>query len=311
LSHKQWTEWPSYAKLYARDFGAAPLGNISYHSHSAYDTIIDKFSTCQSTSFANSPLAQYRAIATHAPVALCGILSIGIGQWISCQDLHDKLCTAECDSCGDFWGYLYLITCRRVCFLCFTEATDYLPLRQVDAIRKFGLSREHLANLPAMKTVSGCYSPRSIKVRKGLTLIDHSAARDAGLAVHGSASAMEEFTSNIALEKLKKYEIRHSQLIARTGRSITRRPRTEDEFDGHTSNPLRFVAIVRAPYLDRRLRSPEWGFHCVGCKLHHYDPPLHWRRRFTDESYKRHITECGQVIGGKHARQCVQGQRLP
>jgi hypothetical protein len=54
---------------------------------------------------------------------------------------------------GDFGGYLYLITCRRVCFLCFTEKPDYLPLLRADAIRKFGLHNEHTVRLPAMKTV--------------------------------------------------------------------------------------------------------------------------------------------------------------
>jgi hypothetical protein len=87
------------------------------------------------------------------------IISIGTGRWISCRDLYEKLCTAECDSCGDFGGYLYLITCRRVCFLCFTEEPDYLPLLRADAIRKFGLHNEHMARLPAMKTVPAWCSP--------------------------------------------------------------------------------------------------------------------------------------------------------
>lgn len=162
-----------------------------------------------------------------------------------------------------------------------------------------------------MKTAPGCYSPRNIKVRKGLTLIDHNAARDAGFAVHSSASAMEQYTSNIALKKMQKYQYRKSQLTESTGRSIPRRPRTEDEFDGYTSNPRRFVAIVRAPYLDRRLGSPVKGFHCVACKVHHYNRPLHWRRKFTEESFKRHVTECGEVIDGKHVRKSSQGQQLP
>ncbi|KAF7590952.1 hypothetical protein BBP40_002204 [Aspergillus hancockii] len=51
-------------------------------------------------------IPQYKAIIKHAPASLRGIISIGTGRWISCQDLHDKLCTAECDSCGDFGGYL-------------------------------------------------------------------------------------------------------------------------------------------------------------------------------------------------------------
>lgn len=50
-------------------------------------------------------IPQYKAIAVYAPASLCGILSIGTGEWMPCQDLHDKLCTAECDSCGDFGGY--------------------------------------------------------------------------------------------------------------------------------------------------------------------------------------------------------------
>lgn len=96
-------------------------------------------------------LPQYKAVFAHAPALLRGLLSIGTGKLISCRLLHEKLCTAECDSCGDFGGYIYLITCRRVCFLCFTWKTDYRPLLRADALRKFGLHREHLPKIPSMK----------------------------------------------------------------------------------------------------------------------------------------------------------------
>jgi hypothetical protein len=252
---------------------------------------------------------EYKAIVTYIPTSLRGILSIGTGEWILCQDLYQKLCTAECDSCGDFGGYLYLITCRRVCFLCFTEKTDFLPLKRADAVRKFGLAREHLASLPAMRTVPGSYSPREIQIGNRLMLIDHSAARQAGFAVHGSTSAMEQFASDITFEKLEKYRSRKSQQTAGAGTATPRRPRTEDEFDGRTSNPRRFVAIVRAPFLDVRIGSPEWGFHCAACKMHHYTRPLHWRRKFTEESFKHHITECGEIIDGKHAGKFITGNK--
>ena len=41
-----------------------------------------------------------------------GILSI------TCEMLYYKLCTAECEQCGDFGSYLYILTYERVCSLC-------------------------------------------------------------------------------------------------------------------------------------------------------------------------------------------------
>ena len=64
-----------------------------------------------------------------------------------CLKLYEELSTAECDSCGDYGGYLYLVTCRRVCFLCLTENPDYLPILRADAIRKFGLGPDGLKGL--------------------------------------------------------------------------------------------------------------------------------------------------------------------
>ncbi|QKX54494.1 uncharacterized protein TRUGW13939_01581 [Talaromyces rugulosus] len=246
---------------------------------------------------------QYKAITTHAPVTLWGIFTIGTGRWISCQDLYEKLSTAECESCGDFGGYLYLITCCRVCFLCFTVKADYLPLRQADATRKFGLDRSHLENLPTMKTVPGYYSPREIKLRDRLTLVDYRAARRTGIAIHGSESKMNEHSVHIQAKKLEKYNLRRSKHTAGAANPNPRRPRTEDEFDGYSSNPKRFVAIVRAPFLNPGATSLEWGFHCSACRSHHYNRPLHWRRKFTKDSLKAHIEECGEIVDGKHVRQ--------
>ncbi|CAG8886971.1 unnamed protein product [Penicillium egyptiacum] len=69
-------------------------------------------------------IPQYKQIIVHMLASIRGCLSTRTGFSFSCQDLYDKLRTADCDSCGDFGGYLYLVTCRRVCFLCFTEKTD-------------------------------------------------------------------------------------------------------------------------------------------------------------------------------------------
>ena len=49
---------------------------------------------------------QYKTIRKHAFNALRGILCIETGRWITCEMLFNRLCTAECEQCGDFGGYL-------------------------------------------------------------------------------------------------------------------------------------------------------------------------------------------------------------
>jgi hypothetical protein len=121
-------------------------------------------------------IPQYKAIIKYSLASLQGIISIGTGRWISCQDLYEKFCTAKYDSCSDFSRYLYLITCYYIYFLCFTEKPNYLPLLQANAIRKFRLHHEHLMSIPAMKTVLGCYTPQEIKIRTQLILLNHDTA---------------------------------------------------------------------------------------------------------------------------------------
>lgn len=242
-------------------------------------------------------IPQYKQIIVHAPASIRGCLSIGTGRLFSCQYLYEKLRTPECDGCGDFGGYLYLVTCRRVCFLCFTEKADYLPLLRNDAIRKYGLSSQHIAKLPSFKSLPGYYSSRGIKCRRRLTLVDHSAAREAGIVLHGDIDTMKQHAAEITTKRLETYQSRHSR---HAGGPKPRQPRSEDSFDGYSSNPMRFMGVVRAPLINACTATPQWGFHCIACKSHHYGRPLHWRRKFTKESFQDHIRECGKIIDGKH-----------
>lgn len=243
-------------------------------------------------------IAQYKRILVHAPAAIRGSLNIETARFFSCLDLYEKLSTAECDGCGDFGGYLYLATCRRVCFLCFTEEADYLPILQKDAIRRFGLRSEHLASLPCMKSFPGRYSPRGIKCRQRQTLFDYSSARQTGITVHGTVSSMESYASEMASSRLAAYNAKLS--LDRTNGTNRRPPRSEDAFDGRSSNPKRFMGIVRAPFFKSQTGLPDWGFHCVACKDHHYCRPLHWRRMYTVNGFQDHVRECGEIKEGKH-----------
>ncbi|KXN82004.1 hypothetical protein AN958_03302 [Leucoagaricus sp. SymC.cos] len=238
-------------------------------------------------------IPSYKAIVAHAPVVLRGILSIEVGRWITCDMLYDELCTAECRTCGDFGGFLYILgTCKRVCYLCFsTEQKCYLPLSRREAMRKFGLSQKIVDGLPRMKSIPGLYTPRQEKVCERRNLVDPESARNTGIALHGSVQAMEQFVLQVAVKRLQAYDER-AKIIARP-----RRPRTEDPFDAKTRNPSRFMAIVKAPWLDRMSQMLEWGFHCVGCgdRYSCYKRPLHWKRKFNEVSFAEHLKECGEI----------------
>ena len=250
-------------------------------------------------------MPRYKTIVTHARNSLRGILSIETGRWITCDALYDKLCTAKCEKCGDFGGYLYILTCKRVCFLCLSYDPELLPLSPNEAIRKFGINHSVIESLPHMRSIPGVYTSWEKKRYQRCTLIDPKSAYDAGIALHGSLSTMERHVMDGTAQKLQKYNDRvHKAVLEGSGSSkrSVRRPRTEDLFDGRTGNPLRFMAIVQAPWLNTISQEAEWGFHCIGCTAHHIMRPLHWRRKFNEASFKDHLKECGDIQDGEHQR---------
>jgi hypothetical protein len=62
---------------------------------------------------------------------------------------------------------------------------------------------------------------------------------------------------------------------------------------------FRYMAIVRVPWLNRRSRRDEWGFHCVGCE-DLYEWPNHARRDFIMSTFRVHLKECGPIKDGVH-----------
>jgi hypothetical protein len=103
-------------------------------------------------------IPQYKSITTHVRNVICGILSIETGRWTTCNTLYEKLCTAECEKCGDFGCSLYILTCKRVCFLCFLEDERFLPISHSHALRKFGVDHQILDTLHRMRSIPGIYS---------------------------------------------------------------------------------------------------------------------------------------------------------
>ena len=102
-------------------------------------------------------LPQYRDVVAHAPNALRAMLSTGLASFFSKDVLCSTFRSRECFLCGSFGPLLYLLACRRCCWLCLAEASDALPVSREFAIHSFGLPRSAVLQLPCMRSLPGQY----------------------------------------------------------------------------------------------------------------------------------------------------------
>ena len=214
------------------------------------------------------------------------------------QTLHQALCTVECASCGAFGGYLYLLTCTRVCILCFTDITEnhsYRPLPSRHLLRHFAQARPLLNTLPQVLSRPGKYSADHINCHERVDLVDGQSAWEASVALHGPVAAMHQR----AIEDTWAQWTAESSTI-----SPARRPQSPDtSFDYGEGDPLRFMAVVRAPWLDQSSQSVEWGGYCRACYHMYQGSPPFWRM-FTVASFDAHLRQHGAVKLGEDGIYC-------
>lgn len=150
--------------------------------------------------------------------------------------------------------------------------------------------------MPAVKSIPGRYSPNEYMRKTRFTPVDAESALQIGVEHHGSTEAMERFVTEEGQKRLDSYQRRVAEDCEATSRRLP--PTSAPE--GRTSDPRRFMAVVRAPWIKRSTNAVEWGFHCVGCKKQHRSRPLHWRRKYCVETFSDHIEECGRIDNYEH-----------
>lgn len=92
-------------------------------------------------------LREYRAVFTHCPDVLRAIVAIE-AKHLDCAALFQTLSSTRCASCDRFGNYLYLITCKRVCYHCFTTDLAYLPLTATMAMRLCDIRMKESKHIP-------------------------------------------------------------------------------------------------------------------------------------------------------------------
>lgn len=69
------------------------------------------------------------------------------------------------------------------------------------------------------------------------------------------------------------------------------------KIDRTTREPLRFMAIITAPYLFDFGQQADWGYFCLVCQDEKDEKTRHFRIKYTREGISEHIARYGPVKG--------------
>ncbi|KAH6888107.1 hypothetical protein B0T10DRAFT_549366 [Thelonectria olida] len=242
-----------------------------------------------------------RILNNQAYAVLRGIRATKTGQYVSVQDLLALLYSWKCQKCDAFGCYLYLMTFERLCNVCLEDGKQYLPLRESEAAKEFGLSLDVLRTLPRLQVRQGYYGGWGYELYTWI--VDRYAARDAGRQLHGSDKNIKEFvqqTDPAVWKEVSKTVRRRDRLLR--GKLAPRRPDAAPEYrpSGARNTRLRYTGIVRAPWLHpERLGETIWGFRCIACADHPVGP-FHCDIEYTMETFMDHLREAGPIYRGIH-----------
>lgn len=218
-------------------------------------------------------IPEYQKIWENCPDVLRAVVSLEAQEY-SCERLYQTLSTTKCSICSSFGAYLYLITCQRVCRRCYTQDWDHWPLLAADAAYESRLEESQLGRFPKVNAAPGRYSSRS-------------------------SSDYYCLPSRTALyDRAAVWAYAESQGIKPMRRKGCKRPPPKD--------PLRYMAIISAPYFDLSTKTAKWGVYCVGCQRY----SLSSRIAYTEPGFAEHLKEYGAVITDVENRPC-HANRLP
>ena len=158
-------------------------------------------------------LPQHRDIVARAPNALRAMLGTGLASNFGIDDLHGALRSEECFQCGSFGSFLYLLSCRRCCYVCLANSFDTLPISREIAKLYYGLPQSIISRLPCMRSLPERYMhdqqsfpkrymhdyPRGNTHIRRFALVSTQAAKEAGKAFHGSEEAMQAYEAELQL----------------------------------------------------------------------------------------------------------------
>ncbi|SCN76309.1 uncharacterized protein FFB20_05233 [Fusarium fujikuroi] len=175
-------------------------------------------------------LKQYQMTVLHGLNLFCALLRTRLAVGISLLDFYNALCLKSCSLCGEFGGFMSLLTWKRCCFKCLKEAPK-TQVQTLSAARKeFHLTKVELSQLKSFKILSGIYSMEESVRKSRITIVS----------------------------------------LHQAGLISSREPQTTGQVYATSSERRRkfnFMGSCALPYYEKVSGNAEHGISCAGCQL--------------------------------------------
>ncbi|KAF5647350.1 cyclin f-box [Fusarium tjaetaba] len=169
-------------------------------------------------------------ILLHGLNLFCALLRTRLAVDISLLDFYNVLCLKSCSLCGEFGGYMSLLSWTRCCFKCLKEAPE-IRVQTLSAVKKeFRLTKVELSQLKSFKTFPGIYSMEESVYKSRFTIVS----------------------------------LHHASLISRRQSPATMQFQPERS---ERSKKFNFMGSCALPYYDKVTGNVEHGMSCAGCQL--------------------------------------------
>ncbi|KZF20440.1 hypothetical protein L228DRAFT_254066 [Xylona heveae TC161] len=175
-------------------------------------------------------LKQYQMVVLHGLNLFCALLRTRLAIDISLFDFYYALCTKTCTFCGEFSGFISLLTWTRCCFKCLQGAPE-TQMQTLHTVRKqFHLTKAEENQLSSFKTLPGIYSMMESAYKSRFTIVSvHQAILVSGQQSHTLVQVP----------------------LANSG----------------GNKKYNFMGSCALPYYDRRTGKVQHGILCAGCQL--------------------------------------------
>lgn len=233
---------------------------------------------------------EYKTVVKHGLQGLKPLLKAELGQVFTIAHFYQTLVSNQCEFCGKFATFLYLITCQRCCFTCLQISVDLhvlpIPVPKVFAKAVHSSSKEIEKMCgPKLRVVYGKYSLQPWpSVKRPRYLVQ-------------AKPVVEKLRSLDSSRRIPKSVLSHQ-------------PQGQSHDEIRHDFCYRYMAAAAFPWYDLSNDRVEPGVNCKGCqfRVEEYertnrlqDPP--WGFNDRDRVYSREEFLC-------HFGSCAHAQEV-
>jgi len=169
-------------------------------------------------------------VVLHGLNLLCALLRTRLAIDVSLFDFYHALCAKRCTLCGEFSGFISLLTWNRCCFKCLQGPLE-TQVQTLAAVRKqFQLNNAELGRLRSFKTLPGIYYMNGCILESPTTVVSAHQA----ILVSGRQPQVQTQAQAVNFRRYRKFN---------------------------------YMGSCALPYYNRQTGKVEHGMSCAGCQF--------------------------------------------